>query len=298
VWDHTGIGERRPPVSSPGVIGPGSESEVKEWSLVIAAVGIPHRIVTTGERWSLQLDASRQEDALRELRLWKEQTPLLERQPVSTKKWRPGLFIPLLPVVTHLLYSIPGEAEAAVRLFGISGQGLAAGELWRPLTALFVHTTVLHLLFNILPLMLIVPTIKSVIGPGAAWTLLLIAAASGNVTATQIRGGAGVLSIGASTAVFAALGMVLMLRSSGRQEGGTRKPLLAAGTGLLFLVMSSGPLTDHAAHLFGLGYGFIAGLIAAVGAARGAWFSDGLRQVFLGFLSWGLVCISFLAALL
>ena len=71
------------------------------------------------------------------------------------------------------------------------------------------------------------------------------------------------ISVGASTATFAALGIVAGLQVIRRWRGGVRRRYfwLPLGAGLaLFAMLGVGPHSDVYAHLFGLGVGAVAGV--------------------------------------
>ena len=190
-----------PPVAGENRIGCCDEAEVKEWSLVLAAIGIPHTIVRTADGFCLQISSFQMEDAIRELKLWKNQAPLPAAPSSSKEEWVPAWVIPLFLVLFHFYYTIYGNPNTAIALFGISGQGLSRGEFWRPLTALFIHDGMLHLLFNVLLLTLLMPSIKKYTSTASAWTIILLASSIANITAVLCKQDY-IVSIGASTSCF------------------------------------------------------------------------------------------------
>jgi membrane associated rhomboid family serine protease len=100
-----------------------------------------------------------------------------------------------------------------------------------------------------------------------AAVLILLAGTGANLltawTETQDH-----LSVGASTATFAALGLVVGLQCVRRWRGGgqvRRRAWLAAGAGLALLAMLGfGARADVFAHAYGLGLGFVLGLGAGI----------------------------------
>src|SRR5262249_21180296 len=102
-----------------------------------------------------------------------------------------------------------------------------AGEWWRAVTALTLHADATHVLGNALASALLVTAVCQQLGPGVGLWLLLLAGAGGNaITAAVHR--AGHVSVGASTAMFGAIGILAGLRiaapgrlgSAPRQGGG------------------------------------------------------------------------------
>ena len=84
---------------------------------------------------------------------------------------------------------------------------IQAGQWWRAVTALTLHVDHGHLLGNLLAGIVIGIVAAQLLGQGLAWLAILLAGALGNLIAALLRGpdyGA----IGASTAVFGALGIV------------------------------------------------------------------------------------------
>ena len=266
--DNSGVvPESWPPITADDCIGPAAENDIRDWSLVITAVGIPHTLIRNGGDWFLKMHPFLLENAVRQLRLWRNEEPLANPQLSSPAVWRPAFLIPLLPAVVYLFIGIFWNRDAAVRLLGVSADHLSSGELWRPVTALFVHSGGFHLLFNTVLLMLIAPFIRESLGPGCGWSSVLFASICANAVAAGIRGGV-IVSIGASTAVFVLIGMALILRLRFREEPSWRRALVVLGTGLLFIVLSRGKMTDHSAHLCGICCGMLSGFLYLTAVGR------------------------------
>jgi membrane associated rhomboid family serine protease len=105
------------------------------------------------------------------------------------------------------------------------------------------------------------------LGPGIAAALILLAGSGANVLTAAVKREAH-FSVGASTATFAALGLVVGLQSVRRWRGGgpvRRRAWIAAGAGLALLAMLGvGAKADVFAHAFGLGLGFVFGIVAGI----------------------------------
>lgn len=154
------------------------------------------------------------------------------------------------------------------------GVGLAgaeqSGEVWRAVTGLSLHVDLSHFLSNLLFGGLFTMLACELVGGGLGLSLILIAGALGNLANAMLHA-PGHASIGASTAVFAALGLLVSYqwrrRHQLRQNAFRRwAPLFAGG----FLLASLGltPETgDHVARSVDYGAhatGFIAGALAGV----------------------------------
>ncbi|RME67967.1 MAG: rhomboid family intramembrane serine protease [Verrucomicrobia bacterium] len=141
---------------------------------------------------------------------------------------------------------------------------VAGGEWWRAVTALTLHADLGHLVANLGAGGFFAHFVARRFGAGPGWLLIVLAGALGNgLTALAYYPQAHV-SIGASTAVFGALGLLAL---SGKRRGaGARAPAavpmrrrllpLAAAAAVLGLYGAGGLRTDVVAHAAG----FLAGL--------------------------------------
>ena len=82
------------------------------------------------------------------------------------------------------------------------------GEWWRLGTALFLHADFGHLISNVLSGMFAFAAVLSTIGRRQGWLLLALASATGNLAIAALNYPGPYLSLGASTAIFAALGLL------------------------------------------------------------------------------------------
>ena len=91
-----------------------------------------------------------------------------------------------------------------------SSQGLfEAGEWWRPFTSLFLHGDFEHLIGNVVFGMLFCIFVAQSVGPWFGWALILSSGAIGNFLTAWFYHPEPFQSVGASTATFGALGMLL-----------------------------------------------------------------------------------------
>jgi len=138
------------------------------------------------------------------------------------------------------------------------------GEVWRLVTALGLHGDGRHLLGNLAFGTVAWAMLAGVLGTGAAWLATLAAGALGNLVSALLHGPAHV-AVGASTAVFGALGLLAGL--AGRRRMAAREPTrvrrwapLAAGVMLLTFLGVTGERTDILAHIGGFAVGAALGL--------------------------------------
>ena len=159
-----------------------------------------------------------------------------------------------------------GRVDAALMIEG--------GEWWRALTALTLHGDVVHLASNLVAGVGFVFLSSRFFGAGAAWLLVLITGAVGNALNAWVHYPEAHLSIGASTAVFAALGIItgagLWVALMQPVERWTMPRWLMPAFGGLTLLGLLGigdgldARIDVAAHLSGFAVGGMVGFICAM----------------------------------
>jgi membrane associated rhomboid family serine protease len=146
------------------------------------------------------------------------------------------------------------------------GGSVLGGEIWRLVTALTLHIELAHLGGNLAFGAFYGYFVGRYLGTGVGWLTVILAAAAGNELNALVQA-ASHRSIGASTAVFAALGLLVAYtwRRGFLQHTPWRARIapVIAGLGLLAFTGASGENTDLGAHLFGLVAGFGSGLVLA-----------------------------------
>ncbi|WP_321417841.1 rhomboid family intramembrane serine protease [uncultured Desulfobacter sp.] len=160
----------------------------------------------------------------------------------------------------HYIITTRGLHKQAILNFGSSSYYLSQGQSFRAVTALFLHSDTDHLLGNIAGIIVLAGPLLRVTGCGQGLLLLLAAGTAGNLISESF-GRDLRLSIGASTAVMAAAGLLgarrmtigAQLRHSLFPKFKSLAPFAAAAT--LTAMFSHGENTDISAHLFG----FLAG---------------------------------------
>ena len=237
----------------------GPSGQLETLSLVLSAVGIDHwqdhdagrLLVAADDAPSAlyHLNQYRQENLN-----WPPPPPL--RQTLSTQA-QPTL--PLM-ILLALFFAHTGPWSSGSAWFA---QGaidsttlLNTGEWWRLITALTLHADLSHLLGNCLIGGLVIDLLGRIIGYGQSWLLVILTGSIGNLCNILIRQQPH-LSVGFSTSVFAAIGLLTGLQL-GKSAIRSYKELLlplGAGAGLLAFLGSEGVRTDLGAHLFGFASG-------------------------------------------
>ena len=249
-----------------------SRRRADEWSVVLAAAGIEHWLRHRGDGWALIVPAAAGPAAVESLAAYDREnapepaaTPAAPARPMSIA----GVVVALLLIG---VFAITGPRAARIPWFihGSADAGrILAGEWWRTVTALTLHADAPHVFGNAVACAILFSAVIQQFGPGLALALLLLAGAAGNGVTAAVHG-TGHASVGASTAVFAAVGLLAALRIVPTAASPRRgKWWVVLGACALFpVLLGAAPDTDHLAHVFGLLAGLILGALAALTVRR------------------------------
>ena len=144
------------------------------------------------------------------------------------------------------------------------GPDSTAGQFWRLLTGAFLHAGIAHLLFNMLFLAGIGTVVERMVG--SAGFLLLYLSSAVVASLTSIVWSPAIVSVGASGAVFAVFGAFFgaTLKLQGSMPVASLNHVRKRMFIFLVLNLLGGlfvPRIDMAAHVGGLVWGFVCGLI-------------------------------------
>lgn len=256
-----------------GISGPLNGRRLRTWALVLASQSIPCRLETAGGSSLLEVPEERREEALHHIRLYESRNsgmPLAPQDRQQPENTLTTLSVLILLAAFHNLIraELPLMTLSAhdwLQAGMLQAEKVCAGEWWRLVTALTLHGDLVHLLGNMLIGGIFVLLVCRQFGSGLAWSLLLVSGAFGNLLNACLQP-ASHTSVGASTAVFGAVGIlagssVAEYRHKDRRRWGLP---LAAALALAALLGTEGAHTDIGAHLFGL----LAGLLLGIGAGR------------------------------
>jgi membrane associated rhomboid family serine protease len=143
-------------------------------------------------------------------------------------------------------------------------------EPWRVITALTLHADLVHVLGNCLFGALFFGAAFRSLGAGLGGLVVLLAGAGGNWT-TALFYGSHHSSVGASTAVFGAIGLLgglAWVRRKRRGQRGSRAWAPIAAALALLAMIGMGQRADLIAHLLGLAVGSALGLVVAISLPR------------------------------
>lgn len=245
-------------------------AQLREWTLVLASMGIAHAVRDIGSSWVILVSEEDQTRASEAIRLYEAENrnwpPRRQRELLPYAR---SLVAPLLMLLLVLFFSVTGPADRSSEWFArgtASSDRILHGELWRAVTALTLHADTLHVLGNALTGSIFLSAVNRRLGDGRGPLVVLLAGTLGNwMNAVWYRSGH--LSIGASTAVFGAVGILAatQLALDHREKGRTWFQRVAPVVGGLALLgmLGASPHSDLLAHLFGLGAGLVVGIAAS-----------------------------------
>jgi len=237
-----------------------------ERALLLAALGIDYYLLVqeSDDSYALLVEEGVAGRAAAELALYERENQGWPPPPESLPTEAPSR-----------LHSLVGYAGLLVavfylgrtRTFGLdwwqAGRGdadlITTGQWWRALTALTLHADEAHLLSNLLFCTFFAFLLCRQLGAGATWFAVLLAGATGNLLSASLHP-AGHRFIGASTAVFSAVGLLSALQFRRRPSRWRQWAPLVIGALLLGFLGTAGERTDVLAHLTGLAAGLLLGL--------------------------------------
>jgi membrane associated rhomboid family serine protease len=249
-------------------------AEARERGLVVSAKELPHWIERDGSQWVLQVEEGSRDLVLRELAAFDEEErakPAPEPPRLLRKISRGSLyFAGWVMVMSFLVQNLAGESWLD-RGRATSDAILAQGEWWRVVTALTLHGDLSHLAANVATGLLFAAFVIPHFGAGVTWLAIVMTGALGNALNAWGYRGESHASIGASTAVFGALGLLVgaeFVERLARKDTRSRWQLvLPIGAGLALLaflgVGEERSNVDFMAHWWGFAVGIPLGAIAA-----------------------------------
>ena len=265
-----------------------SARQAKEGALVLSAVGIPHRLRRDAASSSIFVVPADAERAFEQLARYQRENSAWPPARLTFES-APGWMLS----GTLYVISIAGFHRLALeRAFGLDwfaagrmdAAAVRAGEWWRTATALTLHGSLPHLASNAIFGVLFGCLLAQVLGPGPAWACVLLAGIGGNFINALIQPEH--LAVGASTAVFGALGALAAAQSRQRSQLGAGAlarwaPLVVAavllgwnGMGsarlepLVGVVRDPTDMTDVGAHIAGFLVGIVLGALLSAWHAR------------------------------
>jgi len=286
-----------------GFFFPEDEHRLKHWQLALQSAHIPHSVEWDGASPVLCVPAKYTEAARQELASYDynniDWPPEPQKELSEHDRGKPFMTITSLETALanlviltgiHIRSVLSGEAWKTAGLW--NAEKIRGGQIWRLVTALTLHADEAHLASNLFWITILLATIGVDLGGGLAVLFMLLAGITSNLAMLFL--GAEHSSLGASTMVFALVGLLCSLRTADslrerRLHGGklvSFLPWLPLFTGIaVFAFYGTAPGSDVLAHLCGLVYGLFWGIVAlrCKNATNHKWlqFFAGLFAIFL-----------------
>ena len=248
---------------------------VREWELVLLAQGLSPSVHPNAGGFVLSVPEAEADSARAALSAYDDENAVKgadRHEPASSARLLAGgtvsgIFILGMFCVTTVWLPTVSWIERG----GADADRILRGELWRTVTSLSLHADFGHAVSNAVAAALFFGMVSSLLGLGLGCALVLLAGAGGNL-ANAFLHGSPYVAIGASTAVFGAVGVIggLSMAKHRRSASSGRRAWLsfAAALALLAMLGTSGTRVDVWAHLCGLLVGGALGIVVVYIAPR------------------------------
>lgn len=257
-----------------------------EWALVLAADGVAAAVRGSPEGFVLEVADGDRERAERALAAFEDENRSAPRAPepppIDRHSLRHALWVGLA-LLAGFAATGPARSVSGLAARGEAHAGrILAGEWWRALTALTLHADLGHALGNALAGTLFLSAVFRAFGPGVGFALTVAGGMLGNLGNAALRP-AEHATIGASTAVFAALGLAAGHTVVRRRAARPVWVPVGAALALLAMLGTEGERVDVWAHALGLAAGLTLGV--AVARVPAAWLARSAVQWAAGLAS-------------
>lgn len=253
--------------------------EAHTYSLVLNSSGIGHRVVGGEEGFRIDVPEPYLDAAMDAVARYRDENPPADAQdllPRSLAKRRnlSGVFVAVFLLSVHLAVMSSSAPADYVEVFGAQARRIQSGEIYRCVTALLLHADDAHIAGNMAAAALFGGAVCAITGNGVGWLMILFCGVAGNFINAMVVS-PGHLSIGASTAVFGAVGILCTLQAvrSVLFGRGWKKAVAAIGAGMALLAfLGSSASSDLGAHLFGFAWGL------PMGGVYQLWIEDRMEK--------------------
>ncbi|WP_372683436.1 rhomboid family intramembrane serine protease [Desulfosarcina sp.] len=235
-----------------------SQEQANAFSLVLNASGIANRATRSNDGFRIDVPKPYADAARDVIYRYQAENPDDEADP-SVSRSHPanknlsGIAVALLLLSIHLAVSASSAPEDYTAVFGAHAGRILNGEIYRCATALLLHADAAHIAGNMAGVVIFGGAVCMVTGAGVGWLMILASGMAGNLM-NALAHETGHMSVGASTAVFGAVGILCAFQAvvAARTGKGWKRAALVLGSGLALLAfLGTSARSDVAAHLFG-----------------------------------------------
>lgn len=274
-----------------------NRKKIEEWVLVLNAKGIPNITAFRPGGWTILVEKENKQRAEYEIELYEIENIKITPEPdIYLFPINRYSFILIFSLLTafHIITKASINKIDWLKAGRSSAHLILHGEWWRAATSLTLHADTAHLMANLVLGSVIVWALFRLIGVGLGWFLVILSGIGGNLLnafAYKWRH----YSIGASTSIFGAVGILAAIQIFGNyrqnKSGWKRLAPLAAGLALLGF-LGVGENADLGAHFFGFIVGVLIGIMVGFilsisgSPKRRAQIALGVMSAFMIILSW------------
>lgn len=255
--------------------------QAREYALVVLAMNLDCLITVEAPGYVLHSEAAFAQAITEEFRLYtaEQEEVVVPAAPIPVFGSGVNLALAWVLVLFYCFTRQLEDSGVTERFLIDSVRMWEGGEWYRAFTALFLHADLEHLLGNAAIGTVFGIFTANSFGPLRGWSLILLSGFIGNLLALWIRFPDAVRSLGASTAVFGALGLLVasglweIWRQKSYRPGMRALGPLLAGVMIFSMNGIGGPETDTLAHLTGMFGGLVLGLPMAFLMSNGSWLA-------------------------
>ena len=246
-----------------------TRDQADTYGLVLTSAGLEYAVKQTAGGWEIWVAESNHTEALNLIAeyIYENQhaVPSEARETPPHKPTYTGLWASVLLLACHLASNMADTPHTLIRSYGASASDILNGELYRTVTSLMLHSGYVHLIGNMAGIAVFGTAVCNLTGAGVGWLMILLTGIIGNLVNAALFE-YGHMSVGASTAVFGAVGILAahQFYSKIKIPGGRKKAWIPLAGGLALLAfLGAGQHSDLTAHLFGFTAGIALGLLHA-----------------------------------
>ena len=244
-----------------------------EHSLVVLAMGRACWLVESPVGHRLLVESDVFERAREQFARYDRESVGWPPRPIAVPAtYATDLITPLLwAFVVFTVFNLQGEHHDWTTRGALDAAAIfEGGEWWRVGTALFLHADAGHAISNAVSGLLVFTAVLQIFGRLRGWLLMAAASLAGNFTVAAINYPVPYRSLGASTAIFAGVGLLtgrsLRVVARAQHPHRWRALFVALASGLVVLALygTGGVQIDLGAHVTGFGAGLALGFVAAI----------------------------------